>query len=206
MTREYGLLCPDGHGVLLETDEWTAKGVAWCPNAEHDVTDGTSGRFFRRQEVVNGTFDSNQPRQKGAAIMEREAQAKEAERQRQEVWDMAIRKASADKAPKAARVRAVKEGKDCGCGCGGQTKGGRFIPGHDARFHSRVKLLVAAGIGHDEAERVAGKGPLTGKYAAITAKAETVAEKPAKAEKPKAAKAEEAAPAQAVEGEAVLVG
>jgi hypothetical protein len=29
--------------------------------------------------------------------------------------------------------RASKAGRTCECGCGGETKGGRFIPGHDAR-------------------------------------------------------------------------
>jgi hypothetical protein len=29
----------------------------------------------------------------------------------------------------------------CWCGCGGQTKG-RFVPGHDARFHSLAKKVA----------------------------------------------------------------
>lgn len=27
----------------------------------------------------------------------------------------------------------------CLCSCGGQTKGGRFLPGHDARLHAELK-------------------------------------------------------------------
>jgi hypothetical protein len=39
------------------------------------------------------------------------------------------------------KVRAVpksKEAQTCLCGCGGQTKGGRFVPGHDARLKGRI--------------------------------------------------------------------
>ena len=32
----------------------------------------------------------------------------------------------------------AKEPKDCLCGCGNQTKGGRFLPGHDAVLKSRL--------------------------------------------------------------------
>jgi hypothetical protein len=35
-----------------------------------------------------------------------------------------------------------KQPRDCGCGCGQQTKGGRFCPGHDARFHAQQKRLA----------------------------------------------------------------
>lgn len=37
--------------------------------------------------------------------------------------------------PRLPRTRKPKTPKDCECGCGGQTKGGRFVPGHDARLH-----------------------------------------------------------------------
>ena len=39
----------------------------------------------------------------------------------------------------------------CVCGCGEQTKGGQFIPGHDARHKSNLINEVLAG-GNDEAE------------------------------------------------------
>lgn len=50
-----------------------------------------------------------------------------------------------------ARTRARAQGKkarqpkppatprECICGCGGQTKGGRFIPGHDAKLKGRLR-------------------------------------------------------------------
>ena len=28
--------------------------------------------------------------------------------------------------------------KQCGCGCGGQTKGGIFLPGHDSKLLSAI--------------------------------------------------------------------
>lgn len=38
-----------------------------------------------------------------------------------------------------------KQPQPCGCGCGGMTKGGRFLPGHDARFHAAQKTGRLAG-------------------------------------------------------------
>jgi len=40
------------------------------------------------------------------------------------------------------RKRPGKTPRDCVCGCGEQTKGGRFVPGHDAKM--RGKLIRAA--------------------------------------------------------------
>ena len=39
----------------------------------------------------------------------------------------------------------AKQPQECGCGCGGMTKGGRFLPGHDARFHAAQKEGRLAG-------------------------------------------------------------
>jgi hypothetical protein len=44
---------------------------------------------------------------------------------------------------------AKREPQSCGCGCGGMTKGGRFLPGHDARMHGQAKKdNMAAAISH----------------------------------------------------------
>ena len=32
--------------------------------------------------------------------------------------------------------------RECWCGCGGETKGGKFIPGHDSKFHSLAKQIT----------------------------------------------------------------
>lgn len=45
-----------------------------------------------------------------------------------------------DAPPKPEREpREKKEPRQCLCGCGGMTKGGRFLPGHDARYHAAQK-------------------------------------------------------------------
>jgi hypothetical protein len=36
-------------------------------------------------------------------------------------------------------TRSTPTPKSCECGCGGQTRGGRFLPGHDARLYGRIK-------------------------------------------------------------------
>lgn len=38
-----------------------------------------------------------------------------------------------------------KQPRQCTCGCGGTTKGGIFLPGHDARFVGLVARAVVAG-------------------------------------------------------------
>lgn len=126
------------------------------------------------------------------------------------------------------KVQAEKKAKTgiCKCGCEGVTKGGNFLPGHDARF---VSEQVAHVIGKNKTKAVARKQiadvseVLAAKFdksmtlreeaeakrdAAIKerkeAKAKADAEKKAKAEKAKAdkaaaaaAKAAEKAPANA---------
>lgn len=47
--------------------------------------------------------------------------------------------------PKLPAKRKAKPPQDCACGCGGQTKGGRFIAGHDARLHGYA-LRVERGL------------------------------------------------------------
>lgn len=48
--------------------------------------------------------------------------------------------------PKLPRApRKPKPAQICQCGCGNQTKGGRFVPGHDARLHAWV-LRVQRGV------------------------------------------------------------
>ena len=43
-------------------------------------------------------------------------------------------------------VRPVKAATgECWCGCGGTTRGGKFVPGHDSKFHSLAKQ-VARGL------------------------------------------------------------
>lgn len=46
--------------------------------------------------------------------------------------------------PPPPRARGGKSPRDCECACGGKTRGGRFIPGHDAKLKS-VLLKKSAG-------------------------------------------------------------
>lgn len=43
--------------------------------------------------------------------------------------------------PAAKAKKAPKQKNPCQCGCGGET-GGRFVPGHDARFYGWCKKIV----------------------------------------------------------------
>ena len=53
----------------------------------------------------------------------------------------------------AERVAEVREA-DCTCGCGGKTEGGKFPPGHDARY---VSEQVGHVVGKNKTEAVARK-------------------------------------------------
>ena len=49
--------------------------------------------------------------------------------------------------PKMPRMRKAAAPKACSCGCGGLTRGGRFIPGHDAKLNAwalRVERNIVA--------------------------------------------------------------
>lgn len=172
--RQWGPLCPEDGSLLLERPEWHARGVAWCPNSIH----GGNGRFWREQEVKEGWYDPTRPPEPTEALAEIKAKrdaeiaAHMADRERynKERQEKERRRMTEAKTPKP---KAGKEPRACLCGCGEMTKGGRFIPGHDARFHARIKTLEAQGVSHDEAEKIASQGPLPAKYteAAKAAKA-----------------------------------
>lgn len=70
----------------------------------------------------------------------------------------AVRKERAPKAKADKPARETTPGqrspRDCECGCGAQTKGGRFLPGHDAKLHSRQKAEAKA-----KAEAEAAQAP-----------------------------------------------
>ena len=50
---------------------------------------------------------------------------------------MAAEEERKDQAEAKAKAKPKKAPKDCRCECGGQTKGGDFLPGHDAKLKSR---------------------------------------------------------------------
>jgi hypothetical protein len=49
-----------------------------------------------------------------------------------------------------ATITPRKAARDCECACGGQTRGGRFMPGHDAKLKS---ILLARARAGDDAAR-----------------------------------------------------
>ena len=50
----------------------------------------------------------------------------------EEGGESATTKSGLPKLPALPRMRKPKAGKECECGCGEMTKGGRFLPGHDS--------------------------------------------------------------------------
>lgn len=84
--------------------------------------------------------------------------------------------------PRAKRAKKTVP-KDCECGCGGETRGGRFIPGHDSKLKAwtlRVErgLMKVSDIEHEgtrnAVKRAMKLGPVSGE------------KKPAKLDKPAA--------------------
>src|SRR3712207_3036745 len=49
------------------------------------------------------------------------------------------------RAAKGSTAKAKAEPKECGCGCGELTRGGDFLPGHDARFQGQMLKAIDAG-------------------------------------------------------------
>ncbi len=49
------------------------------------------------------------------------------------------------RALRGATGKTKSDPKPCGCGCGEMTRGGDFLPGHDARFRGRLLTAIDAG-------------------------------------------------------------
>ena len=144
-TTQFGALCPEGHGVLIEREDWTREGVIWCSHSEH----GGNGRFYRDQEVKTGTFNPAAPRVKSEWQIEQDIKAATQAAVREQLKESKV----ATKEPKPKAPRKAKEPIACKCGCGEMTKGGRFRPGHDARYHSALaKEQAAAALVKEQAE------------------------------------------------------
>lgn len=79
-------------------------------------------------------------------------------------------------------------GPSCLCGCGGTTKGGSFLPGHDAKYKSQ--LIKEAMAGNEEAEQTLADRD----WAKFLDKAREIAARPpSEKRKPKAPKIKAAA-------------
>lgn len=122
-------------------------------------------------------------------------------RQLREIQEITMAKIEEAKTEKAAtRVAKAKTGT-CVCGCDGTTKGGKFLPGHDARFVSGLVGTVSEAKFTAKSEQTARKAltgagaseALIGKFDKSLGLAKDKAEKQAAAAKAKAdAKAESA--------------
>lgn len=143
MTARLGAWCPDGHGSLLYSDAWAPR--LYCPHLDH----GANGAFFDPGSLESGYVPS-QTASAAAAAREERAAAARAKRDAYEAEKAAEAKAEAARraapTPRTPRPRPTAGGQPCRCKCGGTTKGGRFLPGHDARFHAAEKR-IAAGTG-----------------------------------------------------------
>lgn len=133
MARSYGQdpICPHDGGLLLAHPDW--GGRWWCPNVRH----GGNGAFFEPGTEARGvpTHKTAPKPATGADLAAAVAIAGEREKQAKAESAKAARD---DRGAKAAapRRRRARDPKECKCGCGGMTKGGTFLPGHDAKYHA----------------------------------------------------------------------
>ena len=143
---KFGAICPDGHGPLLSGDSWGDR--LYCPSLEH----GGNGAFFEWGESGNEPVrvrvqPKSEPLGRRATA---QANLEVVKAKYANGTAAAIREAQAARLAKPAKAepkpRAEKAGRPCQCKCGGTTKGGRFLPGHDARYHA-AERRIAAGTG-----------------------------------------------------------
>lgn len=143
-TRRWGLLCPEDGGILLSHPDWGDR--LWCPSNGH----GGNGRFFDPATVQEG-YETDMP----AAGLTEKQEAALREAKAAPVTKPAARPARAER-PARETTPGQRSPRDCECGCGAQTKGGRFIPGHDAKLHARQRA---------EAKAAAAAAPVPGQQA-----------------------------------------
>ena len=79
------------------------------------------------------------------------------------------------KLPSMPKSRKPKAPKSCECGCGSMTRGGRFVPGHDARLHGWVLRVERKVVSIAQVRDTDGKGVALAVFRAIQAKAQVAA-------------------------------
>ena len=130
MARAHGqdLICPDDGGLLVGHADWFGR--LWCPNARH----GGNGLFLKPTDADVGVpVQRDAPRPATMADLA-EAGARAAAREKEAAAAEAKIRRDNDQTTRPRRQRGTP--RDCKCGCGEQTKGGTFRPGHDARFYA----------------------------------------------------------------------
>lgn len=142
--------CPTNadHGRMVVLRD----GKQWCPNQEHDAERVP----LREMHLVDRSTEDMATGDKVNPVPKPGARAT-TKAQRDQV---------AVKARATAPAAVAKETPLCLCGCGEHTKGGKFRPGHDARYHSAQRKLEEAA-----AEKAAKKSAKAAKAApeAVTA-------------------------------------
>lgn len=86
-----------------------------------------------------------------------------------------LTKTGLPKLPAIKRTRKPKPAKDCACGCGAQTKGGRFVAGHDARLHGWALRVSRALLTIEQVAEMAGQGTADAVSAHLAAAAKQTA-------------------------------
>jgi hypothetical protein len=101
--------------MLLDHVDWD---LVWCPANGH----GGNGRFFDPAIVREGYEEDMSKAPTEAAAP------------------------AADQPAKTTKQTTPgrRSPRECECGCGGMTKGGRFAAGHDAKLHSRLRKEAKA--------------------------------------------------------------
>lgn len=144
--REWGFLCPVDGGLLLVLKG--ARGL-YCSNVAHNGRPSThplgasepTPAFFDRDQVQEG-YATVAKETSGSGLTEKQIKAMHAAAKADPESD-----AKAEAAANGTqKVRSGRAPKDCECGCGGQTKGGRFLPGHDAKYHSALRKAEEAKV------------------------------------------------------------
>jgi len=144
--------CPDGHGALLD-GEW--GGRLFCPHHGH----GGNGRFFAPSELEDtmglraagpapkpgkkDTGAKNTPLKTDDDLLPGESLGPVANADGSPTEITKKMLAGTGRDPVAFAAKATKTTPICLCGCGETTKGGRFRPGHDARYHAAQKRAAA---------------------------------------------------------------
>jgi len=113
-------------------DNLLAVTVLWLDTdtsgKEPDMTTTTAPDLC---ECGAGPFKS--PQGRAAHVRSHKAASKP-----REFFSGSDRAAPVDPAKEPTRAKRSKTPLPCTCECGGMTKGGKFLPGHDARYYSRM--------------------------------------------------------------------
>ncbi len=99
------------------------------------VLDGGMAEGFSKVEITGGSYGS-----KVRTIAISPCTEVMMDDQASAILDRAKASSDADIRAKLAALRPIRAPQECLCGCGGMTKGGKFLPGHDSKYHAAQKM------------------------------------------------------------------